>query len=123
MNRAFLWPLLYALLILGFSSIPSRVLPDYSWWNLDKLLHFAEYGILGLLVARAWRVRYPRQLRIFTLVLLCTALFAALDEVYQTVIPGRLGSLQDWVADVAGIVGGSLLYLLVVGRYDQASVH
>ena len=123
MNRAFLWPLLYALLIIGLSPIPSRALPDYPWLIFDKLLHFAEYGVLGFLVAHAWRSRRSQLHRFLIRILLPTSLFAALDELYQLLIPGRLCSVQDWLADVAGIIAGSLLYSLVAGRYDQATVH
>jgi VanZ family protein len=123
MNRAFLWPLLYALLIIGLSSIPSRALPDYPWLTFDKLLHFTEYGILGLLVTHAWRSCRSHLPRFSIRILLPSSLFAALDELYQMLIPGRLCSIQDWLADVAGIIVGSLLYSLVAGRYDQATVH
>ena len=84
---------------------------------------FVFVFILGLLVAHAWRSRLSHPQRFLMRILLPASLFAALDEVYQMLIPGRLCSFQDWLADFAGIIVGSLLYSLVTGRYDQATIH
>jgi VanZ family protein len=50
-------------------------------------------------------------------VLLAIALgweYALLDEIHQSLVPGRISSLGDWTADAAGTVAGVLLFLLLL---------
>ncbi|MFB0516121.1 MAG: VanZ family protein [Candidatus Neomarinimicrobiota bacterium] len=120
MKRATLWAFLYAVLIIGLSSIPGKSFPDVKWLTHGKLIHMGEYFIFGILVSHAagYRVMVLGQLFLFTL--LIAAAFGALDETYQILIPGRDNSLADWVADVVGVVLGSLLYIGWKYYRDQA---
>ena len=104
--------ILYALLIIGLSSIPGQSLPDVRWMSHDKLIHLCEYMIFGFLVSAAMISRIPDTVPLYFATLILAGIFAALDEVYQYVIPGRLPSFRDWVADVLGLLIGGLLYLL-----------
>jgi VanZ family protein len=112
---------LYALLIIGLSSIPGQSLPDLKWLSSDKLIHLGEYMIFGFLVAATLVIYIPEASRLYPGTLLMAGMFAALDEAYQYVIPGRLPSFRDWVADIIGIAIGGLIYLIWKNYRAQAT--
>jgi VanZ family protein len=120
-RRFFLYLLpvfLYAGLILLVSSIPQLPEPDLGIPSMDKLAHFVEYGILAILVLRAFT--YSASTRTSTVkyliaILICV-IFAAFDEYHQASIPGRDSDLFDLAADSVGIVIGSLLHHLIMTR-------
>ena len=68
---------------------------------LRKLVHFAEYGLLAFLWARALRTRMDAR-RAALFALLVTSLYAATDELHQTFVSGRAGTPLDWAIDTAG---------------------
>ncbi len=119
MKLSVLWAILYALLIIGLSSIPGRSFPDIKWLSQDKLIHIGEYLIFGILVSRAMVLRVTARGRVFLFTLLLAGTFGALDEAYQTLIPGRDNSYADLIADLLGVVSGSLLFLLWKYYRDQ----
>lgn len=75
----------------------------------DKLVHFIEYGILGLLLAHACFRTWPRHhpLRTATLAVVATVLWGWLDEIHQAFVPGRSAEALDLVADSAGAIAGA----------------
>lgn len=78
---------------------------------LDKLTHFALYGVQAFLLDRAVRWKGRRGFawtRVLTIVGTLT-LWGALDEAHQEWIPGRQMDSGDLAADVAGAVTGSVL--------------
>ena len=123
MKRAVRWAILYAVIIIGLSSIPGENFPEAAWLTHDKMIHFGEYGLFGFLVARAMNTRVTSSGRIFLSTLLLGGLFGMLDEIYQSIIPGRDSSVYDWIADVTGILLGSWVYLWLKFRRDQTTVH
>ena len=79
-------------------------LPDLPSGVSDKMAHFSEYAVLGLLLARA--LAGPRWLSI-TLpyvagALILAALYGASDEFHQWFVPGRDADLRDLAADALG---------------------
>ncbi len=119
MKLSVLWAILYALLIIGLSSIPGRSFPDIKYLSQDKLIHIGEYLIFGILVSQALVFRVTARGRIFLFTLLLAGTFGALDEAYQALVPGRDNSCADWIADLLGVVSGSLLFLLWKYYRDQ----
>jgi len=117
MNRKTLWRLLlllYAGLIFALSSLPFRggepILPvPYG----DKILHFAEFFLFGLLAAASSFGRRP----LLTAFLL-TALYAGTDEFHQIFVPSRDASFADWGADL----GGAVFAVLVAVMFLRASL-
>jgi len=96
---------LFLLLILIGSSVPGKSVPNIVSLSWDKLLHFIEYGILGVLGYRAYH-RHPN----FNIYLLCLfgILFGCIDESWQKMIPGRFSSHYDVIADGIGVIFGAL---------------
>jgi VanZ family protein len=93
---------IWAAVIFTISAIPSLDSGLGSWDTvLRKLAHVAEYAILGALLYRALR-REPGAI-------VLGSLYAVTDEVHQSFVSGRHGSLVDWLIDTAGVVAGVLL--------------
>jgi len=88
------------LLSAGTPSAPPLPFP-----HADKLLHLAEYALLGVLAARAFgpgtRGLLGRGESVVAVVLFATC-YGALDEVHQSYVPGRQMDFADLLADVTG---------------------
>jgi len=77
---------------------------------LDKLTHFALYGVEAFLLDRAVRWKGRRRFawtRVLTIVGTLTV-WGALDEAHQEWIPGRQMDSDDLAADVAGALTGAV---------------
>ncbi|MCR9184518.1 MAG: VanZ family protein [Halieaceae bacterium] len=68
----------------------------------DKLVHVALFGLCGYTSLRAWGGRITQVVQI----VLALALFAGATEVLQLWVPGRSGSVSDFVADLLGALAG-----------------
>ncbi len=99
---------LYAALIFALSaqSHPLQFLPPVVWGH-DKLLHMAEYAVLGGLIARALRLGGRRPAQVLVLALLAASLYGASDELHQRFVPDRTADPRDWAADTAGAALGA----------------
>ena len=75
----------------------------------DKGVHFAEYGMLGFLVAHATLRTWPAHhvMRTAALAICITVLWGWLDEIHQAFVPGRSSDALDLVADAAGAIVGT----------------
>jgi VanZ family protein len=73
----------------------------------DKILHFAGYAGLALLLC--WAVSSRRRFTSATwlAVMVAVSAYATADELLQIPIAGRTAEVGDWVADVAGAACGS----------------
>lgn len=99
----------YLVLIFGLSSIPHLDPPEVVN-NSDKIAHFSEYAILGLLLFRALSAGGRSRTRAGWMTVLIGALVAALDELYQGTV-GRDRSAGDWAADTAGLTVAVLAWI------------
>ena len=99
----------YLALIFGVSSIPQSTLSQAAFKVSDKIAHLAEYAGFGLLLTVAFRDTIRRAPRwvLMVIVVLVGAAVGALDETYQSTVPGRERELLDWVADVVGVIIGT----------------
>jgi VanZ family protein len=85
---------------------------------IRKTGHVIGYGILSVLLFRAWRATLPAMSgarwtpRWATIAILGTALVASLDEWHQSFIPSRTGRWQDVVLDTCAGVGIQLVVFL-----------
>jgi VanZ family protein len=102
-------PALYLLLIYILSGMSRPPVPE----GIDQnLLHFPEYALLGLLLARALqgegRGRVSWALIAGAVAL--SALFGFLDELHQAFVPERVPDVADWVHDLMGALIGALAW-------------
>ena len=95
----------YIILIISVSSIPGNSIPRFILFSWDKLLHLVEYSILGYLAVNSFREISIGQL--FVIIISCLG-FACIDELWQSLIPGRFSSGLDIIADGIGIIIGSI---------------
>lgn len=80
-------------------------------WNsihfyIRKSGHFFGYGLLALAWLRAWWITLPRSefLTDAMLALLGTAMTASADELHQSLLQGRTGTVWDVLLDCAGAI-------------------
>jgi len=92
----------------------------------DKVTHFFEYALLGLLLIRALKKEYfsrhkdgiPALSGKFNLTglkliaLLIAAAYGASDEFHQGFIIGRKADFYDWLVDLYGSAFGSFFLLI-----------
>jgi VanZ family protein len=103
--------LVYAAAIFYFSTLskPDEELPTFVRDLSDKLLHVAEYGILGALWYRAFRWASGPGIAASAVLLAVIAgsIYGLTDEVHQAFVPMRETSVLDWIADTAGSFMGA----------------
>lgn len=106
------WPLIYALMIFGLSSIRTPHVYELKNFNVDKLLHLIEYFGLALVFTRAFfNATSLKKSIIFWIIMLLGFIIAMSDEFYQSFVPGRQSSIYDFIADVIGVTAGTWIYL------------
>ena len=96
--------IIFALAILGASSIPQHRLPKIDIISFDKLAHIIEYALLAWLTFRSFS-HISSKISIstvFPVSALFIITFAFLDELYQQLIPGRQTELLDIISDLIG---------------------
>jgi VanZ family protein len=120
MRWGWVFPALWCGLILVASSIPDITTPK-GLFAPDKLIHFAEYGVLAALVATGLseQVSWPGWARALTAFGVCLV-FGAADEIYQHTVSGRASDYLDFVSDMAGALVGQVVFL--VGRIRKGGV-
>ena len=105
---------LWVALIFTLSSIPLNGQMIRLFRHQDKLVHVVEYGILGLLLARA--VHFPGVSAIrFWGCIGFSVLVGAVDELHQAFIPGRMMDWHDLLADATGALIFVWLWLVLNG--------
>ncbi len=112
--------LLWMIAIFTVSHQSSTGLPFFGFLDLlvKKGGHFLAYAILAVLVQRAW----PPGSASWGWALLITAVYAISDEIHQTYIPGRLGSLADVLIDTSGGLAALLLnHYRIFGNRNRLS--
>lgn len=103
--RAWLPAVLWAGIIFAFSAMPDLQSGLPQDFFLRKVAHAVEFGVLTLLVARAFRraERWDAK-RALAGAFVISVLYAFSDELHQTFVPGRSPSLRDVGVDALGIV-------------------
>jgi VanZ family protein len=108
-----LYPLLHYLFGLDFA--------HFEHWHfyMRKGGHVFGYGLLSILLFRAWRVTLPAvgnpswTFRWANIAVLGTALVASLDEWHQSYLPSRTGTVHDVVLDTCAGIGAQILLLIL----------
>lgn len=109
-NVLSLWlpPAAWAGLIFVLSSWSGPQEPPPFWFpGLDKLAHAALFGVLALLLFRAFSASSEAR-RAVVLAVVFTALYGASDEWHQSFNAARTVELLDFAADCAGGIAGAL---------------
>lgn len=111
--------LLYAIVLAG-SSVPGERIPKVFQLTPDKLIHFVEYFVVSFFLARVLAARPRLEMR--QVLWLCGGIgmaAAALDEVYQSFIPGRTPDYRDWLIDIGGVWAGAWALLRMWNNFNK----
>jgi len=120
----FIKPFIWLLFIAVLSLMPAEDLPKMPMRDLpqfDKMVHFAMYFILAvLLVKPLQRLHLP----VLLIVLFISILIGGLIEILQFAITNyRSASWFDFLADMAGAAAGLLAFnMLVAGKWWERYV-
>jgi VanZ family protein len=112
------FPVLFFVAVIITVSAQPNLRTPWKFRNSDKVAHVLEYGVLGLLLARAWWHTLPGASRatIALAGLGCGVAMGACDESFQRIIPGREPSKLDLAADTLGVALAQAFYIGVIQR-------
>jgi VanZ family protein len=116
----FLYPLLHFLFRIDHA--------HFEQWHfyIRKGGHVFGYGLLSILLFRAWRETLPAidntkwTLRWTALAILGTALVASLDEWHQSYLPSRTGTPKDVLLDSCAALAAQILILLWIKSFSRS---
>ena len=91
-------------LIIIISLVPGESFANVEILSWDKILHFIEYLILGVLAFKVFsKINYS----VFFIIIIGTS-FGCFNEVLQIMVPGRSSSLYDALANLFGVTIGAI---------------
>ncbi|MDF1557225.1 MAG: VanZ family protein [ANME-2 cluster archaeon] len=78
----------------------------YAYSNYDKLLHFFLYAGFGIVLYLTLHFSRNAKLQKYAVLFafIIGVTYAITDEIHQTYVPGRSGTIADLMADTAGLV-------------------
>lgn len=114
--RLLLVAILVTIWVLSDDAAPTLLPPLFPYQ--DKLLHFLEYAALGF--ATGLNLDLFRRSRAAALAF--GVIWAGLDEVHQSFVPGRDCSIGDFLADCAGLAAGFALCILMARRTGRLRI-
>jgi VanZ family protein len=112
-SRARTLAIVYTLVLFTATHLPSVPTMSFTW--SDKVEHYCAYAILTFFVLLGWELSTGMlQAKHYFAVWLAGTLYAAIDEVTQIPV-GRTCDINDWAADMLGIVAGLLVFCMLRG--------
>jgi VanZ family protein len=95
--------ILYGVFIAFVSLVPSEITPDINLW--DKGSHFIAYLVFAFLASRVTKNK-----KALAYVSVGIVIYSGLLEIVQSVVPGRMMSGRDLLANALGVAAGFLLF-------------
>jgi VanZ family protein len=94
------------------SLIPGDNLPDSPVQNVDIIVHVVMYSFIGIVMLNEFKTQYTGlKWRSKLGIVLALIVYGGVIEVIQdTFIPGRFGSISDFMANGIGAMSGLLVY-------------
>ncbi len=121
-------PVVYTFIIVFASSLPQRIVVEYTFKLSDKLLHTGHYMFYGITLI--WAFLGPRELagafkKAYLKAIGVGVLVGILDEFYQSFIPSRTSSGWDALADTVGIImaGVVFYYVMKIPKLEKIRRH
>lgn len=83
-------------------------------WDLvlRKMAHMAEFGVLAFLIFRLFNFYGLGKKKIWFFVIVFSFSYAVYDEVHQSFVQGRYGSVRDMLIDFNGAILGMISWNL-----------
>lgn len=88
-----------------------------------KTAHFVEYSALGFVLVAFMRYTKCIGSKAYWLTPIIGCLFAAMDELHQSFVPGRSCQLSDVMLDTSGVIFGLLVYCVMKGLVRKCLKH
>jgi|GEM_PF-796768 len=95
---------------------PERITPHQARRQAAQIVengHFVEFGILFLTLVLALSTHSRITVKFLALAVVLSLVYAGLDEIHQSWVPGRAATWRDFFADSIGVAGALLLVLLL----------
>jgi VanZ family protein len=109
-DRAYIWPVLLAIVIFVISGSQQLATPGLGFLFLeDKIAHFLIFGLVATSILRTPKFK-DLSLRSLLITALITSAYGAFDEVRQSLTPGRRVEFADWLADTCGAFAAVTAY-------------
>ena len=106
-------------MIFGISAIPGNgFIGEIHKFGIDKIFHFLEYFILGLITH--WYVKDKQ--KVFSSIYIGIIMIAVIDEYFVQYVSGRTVDYLDFIANFIGLYAGIFIYLLL-GKYFDKKTH
>ncbi len=110
--------IVWSIVIFTVSSIPSLKVPSVGHiFGIDKIAHFLEYFILASLLYKVLAINSLTKKKIVFTLLLTGLVIPGIDELHQNLIPGRLCSIYDYLADVLGF--SIVILIIALGKRNK----
>ena len=107
---------IYILLIFGVSSFPGDgLIGNINQFGIDKVLHFIEYFILGILFS----IYLKNKKKLFNILYILVVFIPIIDEFCIQNVSGRTVDTWDFWANFTGLYSSILIYLLLGKYFDQ----
>lgn len=90
---------------------------DVSVLIVRKTAHFAEYAVLGFLLASVCVSFYLKPSLTVPISFFTGTLYAISDEIHQYFVPGRSCQFSDMLLDSSGVICGITFLLVIVLLY------
>jgi len=108
----------YMGVIFYLSTLPGNLLNPEKEYGFDidqSIKHFAEFTILGILMANIfWQlsreIAFHRGFVAFSSSSVLSALYGVLDEIHQYFVPTRYCTVPDMLTNTAGSITGVLVF-------------
>ena len=102
--RFWLPPILWAVVIFSFSSLPTVKASQFFWKDflIKKSAHVLEYAIFTVLLYRALRAYGMTKKDAAVSSIFVALLYGISDEIHQTFTPGREPRVRDVIFDTIG---------------------
>ena len=107
------WLVIFYLIVMFSNSMFTFIdIPIKNIWKYDKIIHFFEYFILGVLVFYTLYEKPMINKDIYAIILIMS-LIPIVDESIQYFTPNRVPSIYDAISDYIGFYTGCYIYKLI----------
>ena len=95
--------------IFYFSSISNDPVPQINLPIKSVMYHFTIFLLLAIFLIGS--LKNPKIKNLISLILIAL-FYAAIDEIHQLFVPGRVASINDFIIDTLGILTANILYFI-----------
>ncbi len=118
------WAILWSLLILLLTSLPGDLIPRIpafaDLFEPDKIVHVVMFAVLVYLWLQGLGISHPSLFlasnRVFLALSLAILLGGGTELLQEYLVPGRIASLYDFIANIAGSFAGWAIFIYVEKR-------